>query len=80
MGGDFNCPLNPIIDKKGGLLNPRKAVISTISNLQEELDLVDIYMEGQKSGEKTLYMASKLAHNLLSFRLLANLKCFTRSS
>ena len=43
MGGDFNCPLNPTIGKKGGLLNPRKAVISTISNLQEELDLVDIW-------------------------------------
>ena len=45
MGGDFNCPLNPTIciDKKGGFLNPRKAVISTISNLQEELDLVDIW-------------------------------------
>ena len=41
MGGDFNCPLNPSIDKKGGLLNPRKAVIPTIGNLQE-LDLVDI--------------------------------------
>ena len=43
MGGVFNCPLNPSIDKKGGLLNPRKAVISTIGNLQEELDLVDIW-------------------------------------
>ena len=43
MGGDFNCPLYPSIDKKGGLLNPRKAVISTIGNLQEELDLVDIW-------------------------------------
>ena len=43
MGGDFNCPLNPSIDKKGGLLNASKAVISTIGNLQEELDLVDIW-------------------------------------
>ena len=43
MGGDFNFPLNPSIDKKGGILNPRKAVISTIGNLQEELDLVDIW-------------------------------------
>ena len=43
MGGDFNCPLNLSIDKEEGLLNPRKAVISAITNLQEELDLVDIW-------------------------------------
>ena len=35
MHGDFKYPLNPSIDRKGGLLNPRKAVISTICNLQE---------------------------------------------
>ena len=43
MGGDFNCPLNPLMDKKGGLLSPRKSVVSTIRNLQEEFDLVDIW-------------------------------------
>ena len=30
MGGDFNCRLNPAIDKKGGTLNERKSVISCI--------------------------------------------------
>ena len=44
MGGDFNCPLNPAIDKKGGTLNERKLVISCIRDcLQNELDLVDIW-------------------------------------
>ena len=43
IGGDFNCPPNPILDKKGGLLIPRKSVVTTIENLQEELDLVDIW-------------------------------------
>lgn len=39
MGGDFNCPLNPAIDKKGGTLNERKSVISCIRDcLQNELD------------------------------------------
>ena len=27
MGGDFNCPLNPLMDKKGGHLSPRKSVV-----------------------------------------------------
>ena len=43
IGGDFNCPPNPILDKKGGLLIPGKSVLTTIENLQEEFDLVDIW-------------------------------------
>ena len=43
IGGDFNCPPNPLLDKKGGLLIPQKSVEATIDSLQEELDLVDIW-------------------------------------
>ncbi|CAH3178682.1 unnamed protein product, partial [Porites lobata] len=39
----FNCPLNPFLDKKGGILTPRKSVVKTIESLQDELDLVDIW-------------------------------------
>ena len=42
MGGDFNCPLNPIIEKRGGNLTPRQSVINTIGQIQSELDLHDI--------------------------------------
>ena len=27
MSGDFNCPLNPTVDKRGGNLFPRQSVI-----------------------------------------------------
>jgi len=43
MGGDFNCPLNPTVDKRGGNLFPRQSVINTIEELQLELDLHDIW-------------------------------------
>ena len=43
LGGDLNCPLDPAIDKKGGILTPRKAVISCIGCLQNELDFIDIW-------------------------------------
>ena len=41
--GDFNCPLNPSLEKKGATMLPRKSVIETIDCLRDELDLVDIW-------------------------------------
>ena len=32
-GGDFNCPLNPMLDKRGGVMVPRKMVIDKILNV-----------------------------------------------
>ena len=43
MAGDFNCPLNPTVDKKGGILSPRQSVINIIEERQSELDLHDIW-------------------------------------
>ena len=43
IGGDFNCPLNPDVDKKGGILFKRKSVTACIECLQSQLDLVDIW-------------------------------------
>ena len=43
VGGDFNCPLNPTLDKRDGIMIPRKSVMNSIECLQSELDLVDIW-------------------------------------
>lgn len=43
VGGDFNCPLNPTLDKKGGILIPRQHVINLIENVQNEFSLHDIW-------------------------------------
>ena len=43
FGGDLNCPLDPALDKKGGVLTPGRAVISCIGCLQNELDLIDTW-------------------------------------
>ena len=42
IGGKINCPLNPVLDKNGDTMLPRKSVIETIDCLRDELDLVDI--------------------------------------
>ena len=41
LGGDLNCPLNPEIDKQGGIVIQRKSVTACIDCLQNQLDLVD---------------------------------------
>ena len=43
LGGDLNCPLNPLLDKKGGILTKRKLVTSCLDSFQSKLDLVDIW-------------------------------------
>ena len=43
LAGDFNCPINPVLDKKGGHLLPRKSMVATIDCLCDDLDLVDIW-------------------------------------
>jgi len=43
LRGDFNCPLNPVLDKKGGILLPRKSVVATIDFLCDDFNLVDIW-------------------------------------
>ena len=41
--GDFNCPLDPAKDKKGGILSPRQHLINSIENIQSEFNLRDIW-------------------------------------
>ena len=43
IGGDFNCPLDPTKDKKGGILIPRQHLINSIENIQSEFSLHDIW-------------------------------------
>ena len=43
IGGDFNCPLDPSLDQKGGLSIPRKYVINAIDEIKSEFSLHDIW-------------------------------------
>ena len=43
VGGDFICPLDTFLVKKGGIMIPRKSFVASIGCLQSELDLVDIW-------------------------------------
>ena len=33
IGGDFNCPINPLLDKQGGILVARKKIVERIEEM-----------------------------------------------
>ena len=43
IGGDFNCPLNPQLDKMGGILIPRANVVGAIEGIQNNFNLHDVW-------------------------------------
>ena len=73
MGGDLNCPLNPIIGKRGGNLIPRQAVINTIEMLQSKLDLHDIWrVKNQTKCSYTSSQSNPLIFSRLDYWLISN--------
>ena len=73
VGGDFNCPLNTLLDKKGGIMIPRKSVVASISCIQSELDLVDIWRVKNPSTKS--YTWSQKSPNIfcrLAYWLISN--------
>lgn len=73
MGGDFNCPLNPIVDKGGGNLMPRQSSINTIEQLQSELDLHDIWRIKNPTMRSFTWSQSKpLIFYRLDYWLISN--------
>ena len=73
MGGDLNCPLNPIIDKRSGKLIPRQAVINAIELLQSEIDLHDIWrVKNPTKRSYTWSQSNPLIFSRLDYWLISN--------
>ena len=73
VSGDFNCPLNPVIDKRGSSLIPRQSVISTIEQLQSELDLHDIWrIKNPTIRSFTWSQSNPLVFSRLDYWLISN--------
>ena len=76
LGGDFNCPLNSNLDKRGRIMIPRKSVVNSIECVQNELDLVDIWRV--KNPETRSYTWSQKSPTILcrlDFWLISNNLC-----
>ena len=73
IGGDFNCPLDPKLDKKDGIMVPRKMVIDNIECLQNELDLVDVWrIKNPQSRSYTWSQKSPPIFCRLDYWLISN--------
>ena len=66
-GGDFNCPLNPMLDKRSGVMVPRKMVIDNIECLKTELDLVHFWRN--KNPQTKSYTCIKMIDMVKALRL-----------
>ena len=73
LGGDFNFPLNTLLDKKGAIMIPRKSVVASIGCIQSELEIIDIWRVKNPSTKS--YTWSQKSPNLfcpLDYRLINN--------
>ena len=72
IGGDFNCPLNPSLDKMGGLLTTRKKIVDQIENMQNIFNVHDVWRikhPSQKSftwSQKSPFIFCRLDYWLIS--------------
>ena len=75
LGGNFNCPLNTLLDNKGGIMILRKSVVASIDCIQSELDLVHIWRVKNPStksytwSQKLLNIFCRLDYWLISTNL-----------
>ena len=72
LGGGLNCPLDPLLDKKGGPSTKRKSGISCIEDFMGKFRFSG-YLKIQKSRCKKFYMESNISPSVLSSRLLVDI-------
>ena len=73
VGEDFNCSLNPVVDKRGGSMIPRQSVINVIEQLQSELDLHDIWrVKNPTIRSFTWSQSNPLVFSRLDYCLISN--------
>ena len=57
LGGDLNCPFDPLLDKKGGTSTKRKSVISCADGFKNEYEEGGLRMVDLECMVKSLRLA-----------------------
>ena len=63
-----NCPLDPLLDKKGGASTKSKSVISCVDDFKSKLDLVDIWSLATNKSSLLCWKLTPLVPSL-AFRM-----------
>jgi len=80
VGGDFNCSLNPQMDKKGGIMTTRQNIVDRIEDIQTVFNLLDIWrvknpnLKSFTWSQKSPFIFCKLDYWLLSDALFDMVK------
>ena len=73
VGGDFNCPIDPLLNKKGGVLSPRRTVVERILCMQSQLDVIDIWrIRNPRMKSYTWTQKSPCVFCCLNYWLISN--------
>ena len=72
LGGDLNCPFDPLLDKKGEA-STKRSQLSLVPKISKVNYRFSGYLEIQKSRRKKFYVESKISPSVLSSRLLVDI-------
>lgn len=72
ISGDFNCPINPLLDKQGRILVARKKIVERIEEIQIVFNLRDVWcvknpqMKSFTWSQKPPFVSCRLNYWLIS--------------
>ena len=73
IGGDFICPINPLLDKQGGILVARKKITDRLEELQTIFNLHDVWRaKNPKTKSFTWSQKSPFVFCRLDYWLISN--------
>lgn len=75
MGGDYNCTLNPNIDRDGNQASSHNHSREIILNFMDELGLCDVWRE--RNPDKREFSCYSATHKTFTSRLLFDFEVLT---
>ena len=72
IGGDFNCPINPLLDKQGEILVLRKKVVEHIDEIQTTFNFHDVWRVKNPQAKSSTWSQKSPFFCILDYWLISN--------